>query len=182
MNNVLFSQNSCLSMMSFYIPLFLILFVQTYYHECMEESEISFHGNNEDTLIKEQIRELSSKKPDFKKACSEKNYERMIKRILDIKDQCGDLCADDLSTSSSIISNKGGFFYDYVQTNVDCKALWNTTLLDEPSRFPRAIQRVPTYLKKYFSYNNKVSIKPYYFDNIVEEQRTQDGACWRKYY
>ena len=53
-----------------------------------------------------------------------------------------------------------------------------TSIFDEPSKFQRTHQIIPSYLKKYFSYNNQVPINPYYFDNLVEEERATDGANW----
>ena len=69
-------------------------------------------------------------------------------------------------------------YYPFPKKDVNCYALWNTSIFDEPNKFQRTLQIIPSYLEKYFSYNNQVPIDPYYFDNLVEEERATDGATW----
>ena len=68
--------------------------------------------------------------------------------------------------------------YDYREVQIKCESLWNTTIFDEPSKFEPALQKLPSYAKDYFSYDNQVPITSFYFDNRVEEEREIDNANW----
>jgi hypothetical protein len=108
----------------------------------------------------------------------DKAYKNLETRILDIKKQCGKLCEIDLPTSKRVTK---GRYYDQLEVEINCHALWNTSIFDEPSKFHHAPQKLPSYIKKDFSYQNQVPIHSYYFDNQVEEERDQDNANWGKW-
>ena len=100
------------------------------------------------------------------------SYKQIKTRILSIKQQCGKLCDIDLSRSKHISK---GPFYDHVEKHINCGALWNNSIFDDTSRFTSAVQKLPIYLKKYFSHDNQIPIKAYYFDNQVKEDRIHDS-------
>ena len=117
-------------------------------------------------------------------------YNTIQKRIEKIKDHCGQLCDIEYPINLTNVDVKAfqigyqmqgeNFYYSFPKKHVSCYALWNNSIFDEPNKFQRTLQIIPNYLKKYFSYNNQVPINPYYFDNLVEEERATDGANWGK--
>ena len=125
------------------------------------------------------------------KKCSTTNrqqYNDIQKRIEKIKDHCGQLCdvgwprnltnVDVNAFQIGFHMQRENLYYPFPKKDVNCYALWNTSIFDEPNKFQRTLQIIPSYLEKYFSYNNQVPIDPYYFDNLVEEERATDGATW----
>ena len=115
-------------------------------------------------------------------------YNNIQKRIEKIKDHCGQLCDVGYPRNLTNVDFKAfqigyhmqgeNLYNPFPKKDVNCYALWNTSIFDEPSKFQRTHQIIPSYLKKYFSYNNQVPINPYYFDNLVDEERATDGANW----
>ena len=102
-----------------------------------------------------------------------REYKNLKNQIMDIQNQCGELCGS--SQSRSVTK---GQYYDRLEVDMNCNNLWNTSIFDVPSKFDRAVQKLPSYIKLHFSYSNKVPIHSYYFDNLVKEQRYEDNANW----
>ena len=156
----------------FCILLFKILFNNCTKVETIgDSSNIPYKPICENQAL-ENMDMLPNEKVNFATSNSEA-YQHIKIRVNSIKQNCGSLCDTYLSSPKNNIS--GGLFYDHVQKHINCAALWNSSFFDEASRFTRAVQKLPTYLKEYFSHNNLIPIKPYYFDNQVNEDRTYDS-------
>ena len=108
------------------------------------------------TLISANTNENNSK-PKFNP------YKDIENKIHAIKKQCGSLCEIN-SSNYEPISEDSRFYYVPIKKDVNCKDLWNSSIFDETTKFKEAIQKLPVYLKQYFSFNNMVDIKPHYFD------------------
>ena len=106
------------------------------------------------------------------------NHYRYIEKKIDlIKQQCGSLCEIHFEHAVPM-SDKSLYYYEPIEKDVNCKTLWNSSIFDESSGFKEPIQKLPTYLQKYFSYNNTVDIKPYYFDQNEIDLRNHTFNTW----
>lgn len=74
-----------------------------------------------------------------------------------IRTDCGELCD---------ISRKGvsGMFFDEIKASVDCKALFKNEFIDRGHDLPKAPKEMPAELRNEYTMNNRLRIKPWYFD------------------
>ena len=100
------------------------------------------------------------------------DYQYMAEHVENIRQQCGVLC--DLPREENVSE---GLFYESVKVDINCKALWNISF-DEESIFTHAVQKLPRYIKRYFSYDNKIPINPFYFDDRVNQEYS--NKSWGK--
>ena len=108
-------------------------------------------------------------------------YKDIKKKIELIKKECGTLCNVDPSTYKPI-SDDSKFYYVPIKKDVDCKALWNNSIFDEKSKFKESPQRIPKYLRGYFTHNSTlVDIKPYYFDEMTDNILNETFNKWGKF-
>ena len=104
-------------------------------------------------------------------------YRDVENKINEIKKQCGKLCEYN-STKYEPILDGSEFYYVPIEKEVNCKALWNSSIFDKSSTLKLTVQKLPVYLRKYFSYNNIVDIKPYYFDEKTSNIWNQTFNTW----
>ena len=111
------------------------------------------------------------------------NAAQVLAEIKEIQYQCGELC--DVRTSKGIqnleVLNvwnaaRGNNSIAFKKKAFSCRAIWNISIPDEPSRFLRPPIEVPKLLEKYFSYNFTIPIEHYYFDNDVEAFRDESNG------
>ena len=108
-------------------------------------------------------------------------YEDIKTTIEVIKKKCGSLCNVDVSTYQPI-SQGSMFYYVPIKKEVNCQKLWNHSIFDEKSKFSNAPQKIPKYLRGYFTHNSSiVDIKPLYFDEITDKIWNKTFNAWGKY-
>ena len=94
-------------------------------------------------------------------------YKELKNNIVEIKIRCGSLCNieyDDQFKES--LSNRT---FKAVQKTVDCYNLWHSSILDKASKTKYPIQKIPSYLVQYFTYNGRVKILYDYRDDTNTE-------------
>lgn len=80
------------------------------------------------------------------------------KEILDvIRSDCGELC-------NTLRSGTNGLFFNYVEAPIDCKALFKNEYIDRGHGFQNAPKEIPQYMLNDFTMNNRVEVKPLYFN------------------
>ena len=93
----------------------------------------------------------------------------------------GSLCNIDPS-SYQPISDDSKFYYVPIQKNVNCQRLWSNSIFDEKTKFTNAPQKIPKYLRRYFTHNSSlVDIKPFYFDETTDNIWNETFNNWGKY-
>ena len=108
-----------------------------------------------------------------------KAYKYIKNRISLIKKECGTLCDVDPLLYTPI-SDENKFYYVPIQKTINCERLWNNSIFDEKSQFRNAIQKIPKYLEKHFSYDGMVDVKPYYFDENEFNIWNETFNAWGK--
>ena len=107
--------------------------------------------------------------------------EYILEQVTKLKYHCGELC--DIGHSSEYNNTKfadelrrkhpnGSLVFHFQKKHVNCNALWNTSMFEEPTRFKHPPIDIPKPLKTHFSYNNQIPIESYYLND--NEQRTKD--------
>ena len=135
-------------------------------------------------------REIRSKK-NKDQTCSDEledrspNTAQVLAEITEIQYQCGELCdvrtskgAQNLEALNVWNAARGNNSIAFKKKAFSCRAIWNISIPDEPSRFLRPPIKVPKPLEKYFSYNFTIPIEHYYFDNDVEAFRDESNGNW----
>ena len=89
-------------------------------------------------------------------------YTNLWTKIELIKTICGQLCDTD-TTKHKPIRGNDDFLYIPLKKEVDCLNVWNDSI-DAVSDFKQPIQKIPKYLKKYFTHDNMVDLKYSYYD------------------
>ena len=108
-------------------------------------------------------------------------YKDLKNNIELIKKECGSLCNIDPSTYQSI-SDDSKFYYVPIKKEVNCQKLWNSSIFDEKGKFMQAPQKIPKYLRGYFTHNSSlVDIKPFYYDEITDNIWNETFNNWGKY-
>ena len=144
-----------------------------------DNDNIAFNTNKNDEDGVTQICKIKdnfNRNEDYLNVSQNENYKRMRKNIILIKEKCGTLCETNLAHVRNVSK---GPFYDQIKKIPNCKALWNDSIYDQSSRFKDPIQKLPKYLKQYFSHNGNVNISPFYFDDRETENHTSNA--WGKY-
>ena len=108
-------------------------------------------------------------------------YKDLKNNIKLIKKECGSLCNIDPSTYKPI-SDDSKFYYVPIQKKVNCQSLWNNSIFDEKTKFTNAPQKIPKYLRRYFTHNSSlVDIKQFYFDETTDNIWNETFNNWGKY-
>ena len=109
-----------------------------------------------------------------------KLYKDIKNKIELIKNECGALCNIDPSTYQPI-SDESKFYYVPIKKEVNCQKLWNNSIFDEKGKFASPPQKIPKYLRGYFTHNSSiVDIKPLYYDEITENIWNETFNNWGK--
>ncbi len=107
-------------------------------------------------------------------------YKDLKNNIELIKKECGSLCNIDPLTYQSI-SDDSKFYYVPIKKEVNCQRLWKNSIFDEKGKFTNAPQKIPKYLRGYFTHNsNLVDIKSFYFDEITDNIWNATFNNWGK--
>ena len=93
---------------------------------------------------------------------TKRKYKNLQNKIENIKTICGDLC-DTNTTRYEAAKDDDSFHYVSLKKEVNCKQIWNESL-DCVSEFNQPIQKLPIYLKQYFSHNGMADVKYAYYD------------------
>ena len=91
-----------------------------------------------------------------------RKYENLRAKIESIKAICGDLC-DTNSSRYEAVKENDSFHYRPLKKEVNCKNIWSESL-DGVSEFEEPIQKLPIYLKNYFSHDGMVDLEYAYYD------------------
>ena len=89
-------------------------------------------------------------------------YANLLTKIELIKTICGELCDTDAIRHKPIRVNDD-FHYIPLKKKVDCLNIWNNSI-DAVSEFKAPIQKIPKYLKRYFTHDDMVDLKYSYYD------------------
>ena len=81
--------------------------------------------------------------------------------VAEIKRKCGQVCDTNLE------SDMDGKYYKQLWKNIDCKAMFENPIFDEPSKFLKPLQEkhLPQSVREEFTYHGKLQIKSLYADN-----------------
>ena len=93
---------------------------------------------------------------------TQRKYENLRAKIESIKTICGDLC-DTNSSRYKAVKEDDNFHYGPLKKEVNCKDIWSESL-DGVSEFEEPIQKLPIYLKNYFSHDGMVDLEYAYYD------------------
>ena len=93
--------------------------------------------------------EGSEKCTKSKARTAKEKYENLRQDLADIRISCGDLCDTNLTGSH-------GKYFDVIEKEFSCEAIFRNELIDKPSEFASPPQRIPKYLKTDFTYNGRV--------------------------
>lgn len=74
-----------------------------------------------------------------------------------IRADCGELC----NTSRT---GTPGKYFDQIKASINCKALFQNEYIDKGHELPHAPKEIPPELLKDFTMNNRLSVRPWYFD------------------
>ena len=105
------------------------------------------------------------------------NYKNLDDTISKIKEDCGDLCElSFIDTKKDIPDDKT---FKRLNKTINCAKLWGSSIFDQNSNLTSPLQKLPTYLTKYFSQGDQVGILPYYLidTNNKEDQYKKFGEC-----
>ena len=95
------------------------------------------------------------------------HYKDLIKNILQIKHECGDLCEPDhIDIVKDIPDDKT---FKRLEKATNCDKLWSNSIFDQISNFVFPPQKLPKYVKLHFSRNNSVEILPYYLYDTIDK-------------
>ena len=96
------------------------------------------------------------------RSANEMVYTNLWTKIELIKTICGQLCDTD-TTKHKSIRVYDDFHYIPLKKEVDCLNIWNDSI-DAVSEFKKPIQKIPKYLKRYFTHDDMVDLKYSYYD------------------
>ena len=100
-------------------------------------------------------------------------YKEIKNNILEIKSRCGTLCNIEYDDQfEETLSNKT---FKAVKKTLDCQNLWASSIFDQPSTMNYPIQKLPTYLIQYFTYNDRVKILYDYRDDTNTENHVTNS-------
>ena len=84
--------------------------------------------------------------------------EQLKETLAGIKWSCGELC------DTSMVGKPGEFF-DFIEKQIDCDALFGNDDIDKPGTFLSPPSKIPKYLLPQFTYDGRVKLIYEYFDD-----------------
>ena len=92
------------------------------------------------------------------KKSSKQIYADLRQNLALIRESCGEVC----DTTKTGVPDK---YYDFIEKEVNCKALFENDLIDRPSELPRPPKKIPKYLLDDYTYNGRLELKSWYLDD-----------------
>ena len=94
-------------------------------------------------------------------------YQNLRKNIASIKESCGQICDQTIKGTSK------GKYFEFIQKNVDCPAIFKNTDIDKVSEFKDPPMKIPKWLVPDFTYGGKVPISSHYRDDSIRNDEFQ---------
>ncbi len=95
---------------------------------------------------------------DKPKLSSKEIYANLKKTIASVRESCGQVC-------DTSVTGKPDKYYEYIEKEVNCEALFSNPDIDVPSQFTDAPRRPPKWLAPEYTYGGRVPIVHWYLDD-----------------
>jgi hypothetical protein len=118
--------------------------------------------------------QMSTSLPTIDTPDSQKNMNKHVLRLLNVLQGCGEICDHSKVGQPSL-------FFNYIQKNVDCKALWNNEAIDEAMVEDTPPTELPAEMIGAFTYDGLVPLQ--YGDNVRNDRylgKTALQYVWRR--